>query len=640
MQPLRDQIEEMRGNQESLAFWQRRRRFLSVHWNKFPPEELNSLSYCYSSVMVYSCRYPQAMMNRLYDLAMEVVDDLQKEKEGKVIPQEIKTKWDEAISEPLTFERVMLNIEETERSRLLDDEEDSEDFVEEEQSEEEERMRKDRGKGGISDNGMYTETSTSPTLEVAAEEEDAANYPCNMEQPSPKIPKPVQNPLRLQTENLAKIMNFSPKQTSNASVESQWKYNTPLLNKQTNFKNDNQPERKFFSPRDNGSTLKPSTATTPRQNPLQQQQKSSQAGEKQRHALGDALSTASKSNALLTTPVHKASITAGKWKQEYNTTSSKDMRKKTELLQCESPSHPLSNRALEKHSGSSALQDQATGSKKASTWKQTEMTPVKLAGKSECVKKSPTIQVDEAKPGNVDTKAKMVTFQEQTKKNELSGKRVNAAYKSVWKVHSSNPVVRKDQKDDLPRRKRSNDTKTDELQKSYTKKGLHPQMSDETLSGREATKKGRNDTSFKGPQRTLSNVDINPVVRSSRVFSETRENSTRGPQRRGDTASRVIYSSNFTKPPPLLPVRNKMDEKYKGPVSGRQAPGSYPKSYLPQSQESLKNPKATVVTDRGDKPKRAENALKSTHGSTGSRPSNSIFKNFLQGLLQKAKRSN
>lgn len=110
MQPFTENIDKLRGKQESLAFWQRRRRFLVVHWNKFPVEELNNLSYCYSSVMVYSCRYSPEIMNRLYDLAMEVASHQQKEgKRNARCPQEIQEKWELAMTEPDTFGRIMLN---------------------------------------------------------------------------------------------------------------------------------------------------------------------------------------------------------------------------------------------------------------------------------------------------------------------------------------------------------------------------------------------------------------------------------------------------------------------------------------------------------------------------------------------------
>lgn len=110
MQPFTENIDKLRGKQESLAFWQRRRRFLAVHWNKFPVEELNNLSFCYSSVMVYSCRYSPEIMNRLYDLAMEVASHQQTESERNARhPQEIQEKWELVMTEPDTFGRIMLN---------------------------------------------------------------------------------------------------------------------------------------------------------------------------------------------------------------------------------------------------------------------------------------------------------------------------------------------------------------------------------------------------------------------------------------------------------------------------------------------------------------------------------------------------
>ena len=123
MVPLPEDIEKMRGKQEGLAFWQRRRRFLLVHWDKFCLEDLVNLSYCYSSVMVYSCRYSPEIMNKLYDLAMEVAHQ---EQTGSALPLITQEKWDLAMAEHKISGRIVLNVGEDQVGESTESEQEAE----------------------------------------------------------------------------------------------------------------------------------------------------------------------------------------------------------------------------------------------------------------------------------------------------------------------------------------------------------------------------------------------------------------------------------------------------------------------------------------------------------------------------------
>ncbi|XP_021356526.1 uncharacterized protein LOC110452373 [Mizuhopecten yessoensis] len=65
-------IDDLRGQQESEASWQRRRRFLLVHQGRFPIGRLNQLSYCFTNILMYACEYSDSLMKELSALAVDV----------------------------------------------------------------------------------------------------------------------------------------------------------------------------------------------------------------------------------------------------------------------------------------------------------------------------------------------------------------------------------------------------------------------------------------------------------------------------------------------------------------------------------------------------------------------------------------
>lgn len=69
-----DEIIEMKGTHESEVSWQRRKKFLAVNQSKFPNERLTALSYCYTNVLLYGCKYSKKLMEELYEIACDVAN--------------------------------------------------------------------------------------------------------------------------------------------------------------------------------------------------------------------------------------------------------------------------------------------------------------------------------------------------------------------------------------------------------------------------------------------------------------------------------------------------------------------------------------------------------------------------------------
>lgn len=69
-----DEIKTMKGNHESEASWQRRKKFLIVCQSRYKKTQLNTLSYCYVNVLLYGCRYSDELMDDLYERACDVAN--------------------------------------------------------------------------------------------------------------------------------------------------------------------------------------------------------------------------------------------------------------------------------------------------------------------------------------------------------------------------------------------------------------------------------------------------------------------------------------------------------------------------------------------------------------------------------------
>ena len=69
-----EEIKQMKGRHESEISWQRRKKFLTVYQSKFPKERLTALSYCYTNVLLYGCKYSEKLMEDLYEIACEVAN--------------------------------------------------------------------------------------------------------------------------------------------------------------------------------------------------------------------------------------------------------------------------------------------------------------------------------------------------------------------------------------------------------------------------------------------------------------------------------------------------------------------------------------------------------------------------------------
>lgn len=667
MQPLKEDIEWMRGKQESLAFWQRRQRFLIVHWNKFPLKDLTNLSYCYSSVMVYSCRYPQVMMDKLYELALEVADNFHKEEESKALSLEIRQKWNEAMTEPETLGRIKLQEREEETGESADDEGDAVD-----------------GTGCTVDYGQ-------------SNKEKVPNNYYENEKSLLKIPLMDQHSQKLLPENLSKVQYSSNQILPLARsgllqkvLHNQLKSppicgpNIPLTCRDTVNTSNQLPKEESSVPREQECCKlcsKHDVPTSHLQLSLLQQQKSflQKSSPKFQQSLDVKEKHHNrKSNDLLGTgSTHLSEVKRSSGveekrhqmhsdlnKQLYSAKSHKDMRsKKNELVPFKSSHPPPSkSRAVEQKMQEAQCEGEPRRKRASSTDKKDNLL-TRFPSKVEHFEKISTTKtnvVRKSKQEDFGRKDKSVNHQEQTtpydKATSSGRKKHGTCHKSVRKLCNSSHVL---SKDDTTTNIRSESRRKDVREFStpkcvtlhsqgqiggafYRKEGIKSHIQGQTGNGffkkvgAQTHVQGQSKGGFSTKEgvQTLtrgnypSSKSFHNVAASTgsgvveqRKASDSRESNTEGPPKK----TRVIYPSHSSKTSSLS-TRNKMDVK-NGDQIIKPAPGSFSKSHIPKPQE---NPL---------KPKQAEHGSRSLHGPTAYKSNKFPLKNFFQGLFQKARSS-
>ncbi|CAD7091925.1 unnamed protein product [Hermetia illucens] len=68
-------IDSYRTEYESEEHWQLRRRFMEVHKNKFPEDELVCLAQVFTNVEFMGCKYPDETMRLVGELSQDVAKE-------------------------------------------------------------------------------------------------------------------------------------------------------------------------------------------------------------------------------------------------------------------------------------------------------------------------------------------------------------------------------------------------------------------------------------------------------------------------------------------------------------------------------------------------------------------------------------
>lgn len=69
-------IDTMRGDHESSEEWNLRRKFLVLHKDTMPFDQLVCMTNCFVNVYIYGCKYPAPVMQKLQGLTSNISDDI------------------------------------------------------------------------------------------------------------------------------------------------------------------------------------------------------------------------------------------------------------------------------------------------------------------------------------------------------------------------------------------------------------------------------------------------------------------------------------------------------------------------------------------------------------------------------------
>lgn len=77
-------IDSYRTEYESEEHWQLRRRFMEVHKNKFPEDELVCLAQVFTNVEFMGCKYPDETMRLVGELSQDVAKEFREGRAKKI----------------------------------------------------------------------------------------------------------------------------------------------------------------------------------------------------------------------------------------------------------------------------------------------------------------------------------------------------------------------------------------------------------------------------------------------------------------------------------------------------------------------------------------------------------------------------